>query len=175
VVKRPAKRPTPERLRRRALHYLERFATSRAHLRTVLLRRATREAAEHGIDVVELAEQVDSLLDDLERVGLLDDRLFAAAKAQSLLQRGFALRRLRATLRQKGIAADLCDEIIAGLQQDRSDLDGDAAERFAQRRRLGPWRLRPIDESGRKRELSAFARAGFSYDTARRIVDRAAD
>src|SRR4051794_10249187 len=37
--------PTPERLHARAMRYLERFATTSAHLRRVLLRRAMRDAA----------------------------------------------------------------------------------------------------------------------------------
>src|SRR4051794_4914134 len=36
--------PTPERLHARAMRYLERFATTSAHLRRVLLRRALRDA-----------------------------------------------------------------------------------------------------------------------------------
>lgn len=175
MTKRSLKRPTPERLRRRALHYLERFAASRAHLRTVLIRRAEREALEHGVEGATLTQQVDRLLDDLERIGLLDDRLYARSKAQSLLERGYGLRRVQAALRQKGIEAGLCSEVVDLIRQEHDDVDMDAADRFAQRRRLGRWRSRPIDDAGRRRELSALARAGFSYEIARRIVDTPVD
>ena len=69
--------PTPERLHARALRYLERYATTAAHLRRVLLRRAAREAEALGLDTARVRADVDAVIARVVAAGLVDDRQFA--------------------------------------------------------------------------------------------------
>ena len=49
----PRRQPKPatqERLRKAALYYIDRYATSAAHLRSVLMRRVSRSARLHDTD-----------------------------------------------------------------------------------------------------------------------------
>ena len=71
-----------------ALHYLERFASSAANLRRVLMRRVRRSAEQHGT----APEEGAALIARLIRSGVLDDRAYAAAKAASLQRRGTSRR-----------------------------------------------------------------------------------
>lgn len=162
------KKPTPERLRRRALHYLERFATSRSHLRFVLLRRAGREAEHHDIEPGQLAEWVDCLVADLERIGLLNDRLYGEQLLERFLARGHSLRLSGQKLRQKGIGSDLIDALLLNVE-DTSDED--AAMALARRKRIGPWRRGEGNQDVKRKELAILARAGFAYAIARGIVE----
>lgn len=68
---RPPKPLTPERLRKAALAYLERYAASTEQLRRVLARRLQRAAAA-GVAEVGAAE-IEAELARLTAAGLLDD------------------------------------------------------------------------------------------------------
>ena len=171
---RAAKPPTPERLRRRALFYLQRFAASRERLRRVLSRRAQRDARALELEWPPVEDAIDALLTDLERLGLLNDGGFAVARARSLAAKGRPPRRIAQLLTAEGIARPLIDEALEALAEEHAtapgDLELETAIAFATRRRLGPFA--PPDGSGKPPEkaLAAFARAGFSSRIARRVL-----
>ena len=179
MAKGPAKPPTPARLRRRALYYLERFAASRARLRLVLRRRALRDAAALDLPAAPVAEAIEALLDDLDRLGLLDDAAFAVGRARSLAAKGRPPRRIARELAAAGVEASLIEAALHRLADERGDtpaaLELDAAVAFARRRRLGPFG--PPGEAAKPRDkaLAAFARAGFTLEVARRVLDARAD
>ena len=155
-----------------ALHYLERHASSVAGLRRVLDRRVERAAREERCDRDEAAAWVEDIVARFARSGLVDDRLFAEGKIASRRRRGDSARRIRMTLREKGVDPDLIDQAL-------SEEDGDdsraaelaAAWRLARRRRLGPYRPGADREASRNRDLAALARAGFDLGTARTVID----
>ena len=177
------KKTTPARLRNIALYYLDQRGTSRANLRRVLLRRIDRALKEHGAEGGDREEQVgwvDTLLDELTRLGLLNDALYASQRARSLAHGGSGARKIRAKLREKGLAPEHIDAAIEALEpHNANDVDASAtglsaewvaACRLARKRRLGPFR-RDDAEPKRERELGTLARAGFGYDIAKRIVE----
>ncbi|WP_207480403.1 regulatory protein RecX [Arenibaculum pallidiluteum] len=166
-----ARRVTPQSLENAALHYLERFATSSANLRRVLMRRVQRSARDHGTDPEEGAAWVDALVERYRRSGILDDRVYAEARAASLQRRGASTRAIREKLAAKGIGREQADAALDALGEEiGGDLDLEAAKAFARRRRLGPFRAGDR-EAQRERDLAALGRAGFSYETARRVID----
>lgn len=158
-------------LERAALWYLERYAATNASLRRVLERKVERSARAHGTDATEGRKLIAELVVRFERAGLLDDRRFAENRARSLHERGASIRAIRAKLRAKGIDADLIDIALETLGEAVGDLNESAAIRYARRRRIGPYRTPGRREEMREKDLAAMARAGFDYETARRIVD----
>ncbi|MCB1884990.1 MAG: RecX family transcriptional regulator [Geminicoccaceae bacterium] len=163
-----AKAPTPERLRRRALHYLERFPSGEANLRRVLRQRALREAAALDLDSEAVAATVDAVVAEMAGLGLVDDRAFAEGRARSLLAKGRPPSRVRQTLRAKGIDPNTARSALDGLAEGEGLDEARAALAFARRRRLGPYRKGEADPG---RELAILARAGFTYATAKRVVE----
>ena len=169
-----AKRPrkvSPKSLEAAALHYLERFASSAENLRRVLTRRVVRSARVHDIDPDEAARWIDAIVDRFTRSGLLDDARYAEGLAHSLLRRGVAVRGIRGRLAQKGIAGEDVDRAIAALAEDIGDADLSAALALIRRRRLGPHRDPEARAAFREKDLATLARAGFSYDLARRVIE----
>jgi regulatory protein len=154
----------PELLERWALHYLGRYASSAENLRRVLKRRVRRHYPEAPQATATL---IDELVTRYREAGLLDDAAYAAGRVQSLHRRGESLRAIRARLAAKGVAAA---DIADALSDLRAAIDPDlaAACAFARRRRLGPYR-RSAD-ADHTRELSAFARAGFSRRVAEAVL-----
>ncbi len=164
-------RPTEERLWRRALFYLERFATTRAHLHEVLRRRALREARALDLDAREIETRVARVVARAVEAGLVDDAAFALARARRLLERGVSPRSLRVRLRDKGVPAETIERALEELADEMGDPSHEAARAFARRRRIGPYRPPEERDAMRQRDLAAFARAGFSYHVARAILD----
>lgn len=159
-------------LERAALHYLERYASSVAGLRRVLMRRVDTAAREERCDPAEARPWVEEVVARFAASGIVDDRSFAEGKAASLRRRGESARRISMKLREKGVDGDLIDTVL----EEHDGEDGEAAEiaaacRFARRRRLGPLRDPQEREARRDRDMAALARAGFSLDIARRVLD----
>lgn len=159
-------------LERAALHYLERYASSVEGLRRVLLRRVDKAAREDRGDPAEAAPWVEEIVARFAASGLVDDRSFAEGRAASLRRRGESARRIALKLREKGVDG----ELIGAVLEEEDGPDREAAEfaaacRFARRRRLGPLRDPAERADRRDRDMAALARAGFSLDVARRVLD----
>ncbi|MGH6947478.1 MAG: RecX family transcriptional regulator, partial [Kiloniellales bacterium] len=106
---------TPERLKKAALAYLERYAAPAAQVRRVLLRRVKRSAELHGTDPEAGAGAVDALVARLVAEGLIDDRAYAESKARGLSRRGASARRIAAQLAAKGVAGEDRALALAGI------------------------------------------------------------
>jgi regulatory protein len=128
-----------------ARRYLERYFTSRAHLRRLLLRKHAD------------APEVDRVLDALMAGGLLDDEKYARGKADVLARRGASRISIRAKLSSKGVRElPEIDELAACCA-------------YVRRRRLGPF------GKGDPRDVEKVCRAGFPYGLARRVLAMDAD
>ncbi len=160
---------TEASLHRAALGYIDRYATSEDNLRRVLERKVARRG--HGADPTPAAGWIEGIVADLAHKGLIDDAAYAAGRARALRDRGASTRAIRAALRQKGVDRHVTD--IALAPYDSPDGDRSAACRYAQRRRLGPFRAAPERAARRDRDLAALARAGFDYSLALDVIDAA--
>ena len=88
----------------RVLRYRD---VSRRRLDERLRRRGTRDAAR------------EDALEALERAGLIDDARVAAGRAASLAGRGYGDAAIRFALEGEGLAADLIEDALAGLEPER--------------------------------------------------------
>lgn len=174
---RKVKRVSAAYLDRVALHYLERFASSTANLRRMLLRRVDASAQAHDTDPAQGREWVEAMIERYTRQGLLNDAAYAEMKAGGLQRRGGSTRMIRQKLRAKGLDQTQVEAALEGLEGAESgEADLAAAIAYARRRRLGGFR---IDRDGtgaartarRDKDIAAMARAGFDLETARRVVD----
>lgn len=166
-----APRPiTPTYLQRAAMHYLHRYAASSSQLQRVLERKVERSCRHHGGEPSEFSGMVADAVAACVRSGLVDDRRFAEARAQSLRRKGRSARAVSAGLAAKGVPREIAEAALPD-----SDEDELAAARIAARRkRLGPW-SRPGQEQDRQKQLAALARAGFSMKIARAVIDGAGE
>lgn len=166
------RRPTPERLANIALHHLDRYASSAENLRRVLERRVYKAARHYDdLDMDEAKGWIDALIDRYVASGLLDDKAYAETRARSLMSRGNSQRQIRMKLFEKGLSADDIDNALVVLERDHGDPELAAAVKLARRRRLGPY-ADPGKRAERvEKDLATLARAGFSYDMAKRVIE----
>src|SRR5260221_9248837 len=129
---------TAERLEASALFYLQRFASSAENLRRVLERRVERSARRHGTDRAQGREAVAALVLRLQAAGLLDDRLYAEARAASQHRRGRSLSAIRRGLAAKGVARGGAAAPTAALGAPKAQPDLPAAVALGAPRAPGP-------------------------------------
>jgi regulatory protein len=154
-----------EALERLALHYVGRYATTRAKLLAYL----GRKLRERGWADPERPSEPQRLVERLAGLGYLDDAAFAVARAASLQRRGYGRRRVGAALKAAGIE----EADAAGALADSEAGAWAAALRFAEKKRIGPFAAARPDPRARQRHFAALMRAGHSPDHARRILDAA--
>lgn len=145
---------------RRATAYLGRRAASAARLRAVLDRAAARMAEP---DEAASAAAIEEVVGRLTRAGLIDDAAFARSKARTLAAKGKPAGAIRLELRLH-YGVEVADDAIAGLDPLAQ------ATRWAERRRLGPFRLRDRERK-RQADTASLVRAGFSVAIARRVIE----
>jgi regulatory protein len=156
-----------------ALRHLERYASSAENLRQVLQRRVRRRVGSDDDAVRAAGALIDALVARYRTSGLLDDAAYAAGRAKSGVARGRSLRRIAAGLAAKGVGAADAATAMAGLGDGAAGPELAAACAFARRRRLGPYRRALASGEGgadRRRELAAFALAGFARRTAEAVL-----
>ncbi len=168
--KKPAE-ATPEALHKAALRYIDRYATSTANLRRVLLGRVERAARAHGSDRDAGKAAVEQILARLLEAGLLDDELYAAGQARRHLRTGGSARYMSAKLAAKGLGQATIERAVAGLEGLVPDPELSAALAFARRKRLGPYRPTEQRAERRERDLAALDRRGFDLEIARKVID----
>ena len=173
--RRSPRKATAKYLENSAAHYLGRFATSRAHLRQLMMQKVKRSAEHHGTDPAEGETFVDDIIAKFERYGFIDDHAYAEMRARSLHAKGTPVRGICFKLKQKGLDDDHIEAALEALAEEerRADLDLAAALTLARRRRLGPYRAEDKDARAERREkdMATLARAGFSYDIVCQVLD----
>jgi regulatory protein len=159
--KRPPKPLGAQELERLALFYAGRYAATRAKLRNYLVRKL-RERGWEG----EGEPPVEPIVERFAQLGYVDDRGFAASRAQALGRRGFGIRRIGQALKAAGIEeSDGADALEAARSEAWS-----SALRFAERRRIGPYASELLERPAREKALGAMLRAGHPVDVARKLV-----
>jgi regulatory protein len=149
------------KLRDLALHYVGRYATSAKKL-TDYLGRKLRERGWEG----ETRPDVDALIADFVRLGYIDDAAFAAARARTLTARGLGQRRVNEDLRAKGIS----EEHAINARAESAAQKWQSADRFAQRKRIGPYAVEAATEDQKRKQFAAFLRAGHDPEIARKFI-----
>jgi regulatory protein len=161
---------TPAYLRRAALAYLERHASSAENLRRVIRRKIEKRCRLRGEEPAPFYPLVDDVVERCTRAGLLDDTRYAEARVATLRRRGGSARAISARLSAKGVGRGTIATALGGRDRDLGADEEAAAHALARRRRLGPYR--PGErEPFREKDMASLARAGFPFVVVRRVID----
>lgn len=150
-----------ETLQALALHYVGRYATSRAKL-IVYLGRKLRERG--WADDSEAP--IEAIADRMVALRYVDDSAYAAMTSGAMQRRGLGARRIAQKLAVDGIDEEVRDD--ASPDEAARWL---AAQRLAQRKRIGPFGEGPPDRALREKQIATFLRAGHDMAMARLWVD----
>ncbi len=134
------------------------------------MRRVHRSAQFHPLDLHQAAQWVDAVVAKLAATGMLDDQSYAEGRVRALFRRGVSPLAIAQRLREKGVGDEVINRSLKNLDQETSDPNLLAAIKFAKRRRLGPYQKPPNRADRKTKDLAALARAGFDYQTAKRVI-----
>ena len=136
--RRKPKPATAARLEKAALAHIDRYATSAANLRLVLMRRVERSVRLHDTDRSEAGEWVDAIITKLLERQLLNDTAYAQDRANSFHRSGASRRKIAGSLLQKGVGRTDIEAALESLEAEYANRELTAAYNYARRRRLGP-------------------------------------
>lgn len=168
--KRREKRPPvpldPQKLNDLALHYVARFASSRAKLESYLTRKL-RERGWAGDDGEgQAGPHIAALADRLVELGYVDDGEYARMKGRSLGARGYGGRRVAEALHHAGIA----EADRAPVLDDARARRWESALRYARRKRFGPYGGTLPDRDQQRKQMASMLRAGHDFDVTRKVI-----
>lgn len=169
----PPKKITETYLHNAGLYYLQRFAASTGHFRTVMQRKIDRSCRHHADqDRGECTAMLNCLIEKFTASGLLNDNIYSRGMVTSLKRRGFSERAIHARLQVKGLTQSEIQAALAGFHEDHTkdpdQTEFEAALKLARKKKLGPYAAGR--ETDLKKAMALFARAGFSFDMARRVL-----
>lgn len=165
-------------LRRAAEHHVERHPVTAKRLREVLQRKVAAHVRKNGVARPPEADAwIATIVEALVGVGVVDDRRLAEARTRTLRNRGKSTRAVQASLRIKGVPAEVVAEVTehpvdeAGEATTVAAVDEAAARALVRRKKLGSFRPAEKRAEFRQKDLAALARAGFAYGLARRVLE----
>lgn len=172
--RKPPRRVSAQSLENSALTYLQRYDSTAENLRRVLDRKVRRAAMhpESTVDTAQAAQWIAEVAAKMVRLGYIDDTRTATMKARGLFAKGTAPATIRRRLALAGAGEDAIDAAIVEIAGDGERAATLAAAiTLARRKRLGPYRTQAERAERRNKDLATLARAGFDFDTARRVID----
>ena len=162
---------TEKRLEKLALLHIDRYATSIENLRNVLMRRVEKSARNQNIEKKDAEKWINEIITKLVNLRLLDDQAYAENRVRSLHRSGASQKKIMSILSNKGVSKIDTASAISLLENEYCNRELMAANNYARRRRLGPYRLAENRKEKRNRDLASLARAGFKYNDAKSIID----
>jgi regulatory protein len=133
---------------------------------------AAKVDAQHNLN-----EAIEKIIAKHKASGVINDKNYAEVKARNLRLSGKSQRRISDVLTSKGLDSDDIKNAIlsANEGEDGAKVELEAARRLAKRRRLGVYRTRALPPNQDKRDVerrdfASLARAGFSFDVARKVL-----
>ena len=152
-----------DKLLKYAIYNLIKYSSSKKNLEFILKKKIRRLSDEKKIRF-HLYNEIQIIIEKLERLNLINDRVFVESKIQSLQYQVKSKNYIKQYLLQKGIDKQLIEEQISLFYENNKNLEKENALKFAKKRNL-------LDsDQDYQKKISKMARAGFSYDIVKEIL-----
>ena len=152
-----------DKLLKYAIYYLSKYSSSKKNLEFILKKKIRRLSDEKKIRF-HLYDEIQIIIEKLEKLNLINDQVFVESKIQSLQYQAKSKNYIKQYLLQKGIDKQLIEEQISLFYENNKNLEKENALKFAKKRNL------LNNDQDYQKKLSKMARAGFSYDIAKEIL-----
>ena len=153
--------------KRSAVYTLSQRAVSTEALRKKIIERAGRKY--EGIEQDEARQLADAAVAFCTEHGFLNDSLFVEYRVAEGVRKGHSKRKIAMTLKDKGIEREGAEVAVSDVE------DMEAAINLARKKGYGPWRRIEADQKRLVKEVSAFARNGFSSGIAWKVIRMSED
>ena len=153
-----------DKLLKYAIYYLSKYSSSKKNLEFILKKKIRRLSDEKKIRF-HLYNEIQIIIEKLEKLNLINDQVFVESKIQSLQYQAKSKNYIKQYLLQKGIDKQLIEEQISLFYENNKNLEKENALKFAKKRNL------LVNDQDYQKKLSKMARAGFSYDIAKEVLN----
>ncbi len=153
-----------KKLLKYAIDYLSKYDSSKKNLIEVIKRKIFRLNIS-GIEKSKLINEIENIILKLEKNDLINDKRFIFSKISSLSRSGRSKIFIVNYLIKKGIKKLEIEENLEAFKENNDNWEFNSAKLYAKKKRL-----LQSDEAYEKK-LAKMARAGFSYDICKKILN----
>ena len=148
-----------------AIDYLSKYSSSKKNLERILKKKISRMKIEKKEKFI-LYNSIDQVMLNLEKNKFIDDNSYAMSKIRMLAMQGRSKGFVKSYLIQKGIEKNILNNSLEQFEVDDPEWEKKSAKIFVRKKKLE-------NSSGNKQKnLSKMARAGFSYDISKEILEK---
>lgn len=168
----------PRKITERYLHnaglaYLQRFSSSSANFRRVMLRKIDKSCRHHTDQDKDNCEAIlDKIILKFQDLELLNDDVYLRGMVISLSRRGLSSRLIQQKLIQKGLPLDDISCALKLYEEEEFETNGQAdlyaAIIYCRKKKFGPFDI--MERKDPEKSLASMARAGYSYEIAQKVL-----
>jgi len=153
-----------------AYTYIEKYSPSRQQLKIYLLKKYSTKF-KSSESKKELSEVIGKVLTSLEKNSLINDEVYSDSKARMFLRRGYSINKINQSLKKKGIKDEFVKKSINKIKENTIEPDFVSALKLCKKRRIGATRPNANRKIFYRKDMGILARAGFSFEVSKRVLD----
>ena len=146
-----------------AINYLSKYSSSKKNLERILKNKIRRTNIEKNEKFI-LYKSIPEVLKKLEKNNFINDYNYATSKVNTLISNGKSKTFIKNYLFKKEIDEKLSSDIFTKLDEEDSNWEIKSAKTFARKKNF-------TNNNNNEKNLSKMARAGFSYEIAKKILE----
>ena len=152
------------KLFRYAIDYLSRYSSSKANLERILKSKIRRLKLEKK-DKYILYNSINDILIKLEKNNFINDNQYSSSKIRNFIIQGKSKIFIKGYLFHKGVDTIIINNTLEEYKKENNNLEEGSAKTFARKKNLSK------EKEFRKKNLAKLARAGFSYEISKKILE----
>ena len=146
-----------------AINYLSKYSSSKTNLERILKNKIRRTNIEKK-EKFTLYNSIPEIIKKLEKNNFINDYNYATSKVNTLISNGKSKIFIKNYLFKKEIDEKLSSDIFTELDEEDSNWEIKSARIFARKKNIKK-------NNNNEKNLSKMARAGFSYEIAKKILE----
>ncbi len=147
-----------------AINYLSKYSSSKTNLERILKNKIRRTKIEKREKFI-LYNSIPEVIKKLEKNNFINDYDYATSKINIFISNGKSKNFIKNYLFKKGIDEKLSSQIFVELDEEDSMWEIKSAKTFARKKNF------QNNNQNKEKNLSKMARAGFSYEIAKKIIE----
>jgi len=148
-----------------AIGYLSKYSSSKKNLERILKKKIRTMKIEKKEKFI-LYNSIDQVMLNLEKNKYIDDNNYAISKIRLFAMQGKSKFFIKNYLIQKGIEKNILNNSLEQFEVDDPEWEKKSAKIFVRKKRL------ENSSENKQKNLSKMARAGFSYDISKEILEK---
>lgn len=153
-------------LKKYALSYLSKYDSTKKNLERILTNKVMRMKKIEKNEKNHLFKIINQIVISLESKNIINEENFSLNKITSLYRQGKSETFIKNTLIKKKVDKKIINKTLIDFEKNNPNWKIESAKKFANKKKLGRFG----DIQNKEKDLAKMARAGFDYETAKKIL-----